>query len=135
MLFMVPKRQHRSARNRNRSWDSPTHVWVMSTRLAGLVVLAVFGLIVYAVLQQHCKALNREIGSLEVEQRRLMEDFARERVRWTQLKTPRNLDVALHRHGIAMAHPSPAQIVHMEAPTLPGPHRNPGERPVYASAR
>lgn len=106
--------QKRKARNKNRAWDAPTNVWVVPTRLAAIVVLVVFGVIVQAVLTHHCKALNREIAAMETAQRKLMEDLSRERVRWNQLKTPRNLDLALNRHGIAMNHPSPMQLVHME---------------------
>ena len=127
-------RHKRNPRNKNRTWDSPTHVWVLSTRLAALVMLIVFGVILQAVLTHHCKALNREIAKLESGQRKLVEDLSRERVRWNQLKTPRNLDIALSRHGIAMTHPSPLQVVHMTpSALLPGPARGGSERTVYAS--
>ncbi len=126
-------RKRKKLRNKNRTWDSPVHVWVMSTRLAMIVALIVFGVIVHGVLAHHCKALNREIGKLESEQRVLLENLARERVRWTQLKTPRDLEGALRRHGISMGYPSPQQVVRMTPSGSPERYWESTERPAYVS--
>lgn len=126
-------RHRKKVRNKNRAWDAPTNVWVISTRLAAIVVLLVFGVIVHAVLKHHCKALNREIAKLETDQRKLVEDLSRERIRWNQLKTPRNLDTALSRHGIAMNHPSSVQLVHMTPTATIDASRDPVDRTAYAS--
>lgn len=124
----------RRMRNKNRSWDAPTHVWVLSTRLAGVVVMAVFVLVVHAVLRHHCKALNREIVRLESDQRKLTDDLKKERARWGEMKTPANLVRALHRHGIAMEHPSPLQVVTVDPqPWVPRLRGEAVERPVYVS--
>jgi hypothetical protein len=127
-------KRRRKLRNNNRAWDTPTHVWVISTRLAGVVVMSVLVLVVHAVLQHHCKALNREIVKLESDQRKLTDDLKKERTRWSDMKTPANLILALHRHGIAMDHPSAQQVVYMEsAPRTLRPRGEAVERPVYVS--
>lgn len=126
-------RKRKRTRNKNRVWDTPTHVWVVSTRFAAVVVLLVFGVTVHAVLKHHCRALNREIGRLESEQRVLMEKLERDRIRWTQLKTPENLETALARHGVAMRYPAGAQVVHMMPGAVPGRYNEQKGRSAYAS--
>lgn len=127
-------KRKRRVRNKNRAWDAPQHVWVLSTRLAAVVVMSVLGVVVHAVLQHHCRALNREIVRLESDQRKLADDLKKERARWGEMKAPANLILALHRHGIAMDHPSPQQVVYMEsAPGLVRPRGDTASRPVYVS--
>ncbi len=126
-------RKRKRIRNKNRAWDTPTHVWLLSTRFAAAVMLLIFGFIVHAVLQHHCRALHREIGRLESEQRALVEKLARDRIRWNQLKTPGNLENALSRHGIAMGYPAAPQVVHMQPGSVPGSYREGVARAAYAA--
>ncbi len=127
-------KRRRRPRNKNRTWDAPTHVWVLSTRVAAFVLIVVIGVVTYAVLKHHCGALQRDILRLETEQRRLVDELKKERTRWSEMKRPANLVKTLYRHGIAMEHPSAQQLVYMEP--MPGWRRGPAEStgsPVYAS--
>jgi hypothetical protein len=129
------KARKRHVRNRNRCWDAPTHVWVLSTRLAGVVVLVVFFVVTRAVLRHHCRELNRDIARLESQQRQLLDDLKRERAKWSALKAPGNLVAALNRHGIATQHPAEHQLVLMTSgPAHPHPGGTPetAARPSYA---
>ncbi len=125
-------RKHRN-RNRNRSWDEPARVWAVSTRLTVFVLLLGMGFIVYGILGHHCRAIQREIASLELEQRRLTDELGRSRSQWVAMRTPRQLEEALLRHGLVMEHPTPRQMVAM-APGGPGlPRRSDTTVAAYAA--
>lgn len=66
----------------------------------------------YGMIRNSCDSLSNEV---EKERRRyadLMDEMQRERAKWDNMKTPRDLEARLLRHGIAMApHRSGQRIV------------------------
>jgi len=121
-------------KNKNRSWDEPVNAWVIPTRFATVIVAVLLCLVVHAVLQHSCRALNQEIARMEADQRVLADELKKERARWGQMKAPASLSRALNRHGIAMQHPAPSQMVHVNpiAP-MPGARHIDPDRPTYAA--
>ena len=112
-MAMIGNRKRKKMNGRNSSWDQPAQVWVGPTRLAGIVVLVFFAAVIYAVLGHQCKVLNREVGTLEIEQRRLSEELNRERARWSDTKSPANLDRALRTNRISMQNPTDKQLIYI----------------------
>jgi hypothetical protein len=82
-----------------------------------LVVVALLSL-GYLWLDCRCKALGRDIKSLEATQRDAGIRYEYEWCRWTEMKSPRNLERTLTAHGVGMALPRPQQVVHFSAGPL-----------------
>lgn len=70
-------------------------------------------------LDQNCSQQQRALNEKETELKALEEEYAREQVKWDNLTSPKNIDRALLRHGLAMDAPSAGQIVRMDAKGKP----------------
>jgi hypothetical protein len=87
-----------------------------ATPFAGVIVLlAVLGL-GYASLKCRCQALGRDIQAREKDQAVLEQRRQLEECKWSQMKSPGNLQAALKKHGIVMIRPNPGggQIIRMK---------------------
>ena len=77
-----------------------------------LIVIATLAL-AYVWMGCRCEALGREIKGLENEKGILYKKYLTEEYRWTQMKSPGNLERVLERHRLAMVWPKPAQVVRL----------------------
>ncbi len=75
-----------------------------------LVFVAVFGLS-YVWLCARCDMLGREIKCLEADQQAARIRLFNEEDRWSNLKTPSNIQRALERHKLAMSFPGSRRII------------------------
>ncbi len=81
--------------------------------LAVLVATLALG---YVCLKSCCEELGREIQSMECERAEMDKKLSIEEYRWTQMKSPRNLEESLAHHGIDMSWPRGDQVVRLSSP-------------------
>ncbi len=82
-----------------------------------LIVIATLAL-AYVWMGCRCEALGREIKGLEQEKTVLYKRYQNEEYRWTQMKSPRNLERVLAKHSMKMVWPSASQVVRLGGPDL-----------------
>jgi len=79
-----------------------------------LTVIATLAL-AYVWMGCRCETLGREINGLEREKTVLYKKYQTEENRWTQMKSPRNLERVLARNNMEMVWPRPSQIVRLRS--------------------
>jgi len=109
MLNLTLKRPKR----RNESWDHTAKVWLDPTPLAAVVILVFIGALTYALIGHQRKSLNSEVLDLERTQIRLNDELKRERYRWSNMKSPANMERRLRELRIPMQSPHERQIVYV----------------------
>ncbi len=83
----------------------------------GLIIIATLAL-AYVWMGCRCEALGREIKGLEREKTVLYKRYLNEEYRWTQMKSPRNLERVLAKHSMKMVWPRASQVVRLTGPDL-----------------
>ena len=101
------------ARRRNRNRRKRVDGFILPPPFVVLVLLAALLALVYVWLGECQKDLGRDLKALENELAVLRKEYVNEECRWTMLKSPRNLERELARHGLRMAFPRRGQIVHL----------------------
>ena len=109
MLNLTLKRPKR----RNESWDRSTDVLIRPTPLAAIAILIFIGALTYALCGHQRKSLNSEVLELERTQTRLSDELKRERYRWSNMKSPANMERRLRELRIPMQSPHERQIVYV----------------------
>ena len=90
--------------------------FIFPAPFAGIVsLIAMLGL-GYVWLGCRCEDVGREIKKLEIAREALNKKYLNEEYRWTRMKSPRNLEEALERHGIVMCWPVGRQLVRLRDP-------------------
>ena len=89
--------------------------FVFPVPFAGALIVVATLALAYVWMGCRCEALGREIKSLEREKSVLYKKYQNEENRWTQMKSPRNLERVLKRYHISMVWPKPAQIVRLKS--------------------
>ncbi len=84
----------------------------------GIVVVVVVTALVYSYLVYSCQVLGDDIKRMERQQIDLKNRYVNEEYRWTEAKSPANIDAALKRHNIVMTWPTASQVVHLNSPTV-----------------
>lgn len=90
-----------------------------SVQIGAVMVMAFAMVILYMLASSSCKQLEKTIREKERQLAKLEDEQKRESKRWTEMKMPENLEVALLRHGLAMKLPKTEQIVRMRADGRP----------------
>jgi len=84
--------------------------------LAGIIAL-VCGLgLAYVWLGCGCESLGRELKDLEGQRAVALKKYRNEECRWAWMKSPRNMERSLSRHGLAMTWPRRDQVVRLYDP-------------------
>ena len=106
-----PVRRRRIGKD-NRRWNDTLNAWSLPVNVALLIVLFVTVGVMYGVIRNSCESLSNEVEKEKMRYADLMDEMQRERTKWDNMKTPRDLEARLLRHGIAMApHRSGQRIV------------------------
>ena len=92
---------------------------------AGVAVLIVLVALIYVWLGCLCDSVGSEIAELESERGGLFKKYLNEEFRWTELKSPRSIEMALARHRVIMRWPAGGQVVKL--PDIPVSSEYPGE--------
>lgn len=91
-------------------------VVAQNTAYAGAILLMLFIMVIINMLaSSRCSQMMKSIGEKERALARLEDERARESARWEEMKTPKNLEIALAKHGLAMRYPKPSQTVRLRA--------------------
>lgn len=93
--------------------------FVFPVPFAGALIIVATLSLAYVWMGCRCETLGREIKALEEEKELLQKKFYNEEYRWTQMKSPGNLERVLAKHDIKMIWPSSSQIVRI-SPVLSG---------------
>jgi hypothetical protein len=91
---------------------------IISIPFAVIIFLAPTLCLGYLSLENRCEALGKELKALEsvIDNRHRQCQY--EESQWMRVKSPAEIDRALHRYGIQMSWPSEKQIVRMNAADL-----------------
>ena len=100
-------RTTRKKRNRRKRMDG----YLFPVPVASLLVIAAIAALAYLWMISRCEAIGAEIKALEAQEAELAEKFLNEELKWTRMKSPRNLEKILARNGVRMDWPTPAQTV------------------------
>ena len=84
---------------------------------SAIVAFAGVGLM-YVWLKCRCDAVGKEIQKLERERVELIKKQNSEQYRWTQMKSPRNVEQMLRRRSMQMDWPNSTQVVHLPTTAL-----------------
>jgi len=101
----------------NRKKRRSTRGMVPVPFIVAVVVVAVASL-AYIGLGLRCEALGCELKTLEAERADLTKQCLNEEYKWTQMKSPANLEKALKRYGINMMWPRSDHVVYLQADSL-----------------
>ena len=104
-----PSRAHSPARNSTRA--AANHNGLGVTAVVAAIVLVALASIPYLNYSNQIHALADSINRLEKEHKQCRIDLRNETLRWAELKSPENLELALHRNGTHMRRPTPDQLV------------------------
>lgn len=77
-----------------------------------LVVLSIISLC-YLWLRGRCESLGRDLKELEVRKATLQRAYLNAEYRWSNVKSPSNIDRALKVHGLVMGWPGKDQVVRL----------------------
>ena len=110
---MTARRGKRGRGRKNRKRHEPK-VGFPSPLAAILVAGAVLALL-YLWFCGRCDALGKELGRLERKQEDLRGRLLNEEFKWTNMKSPRNMEHLLARHKLAMSLPAERDVVRVKA--------------------
>ncbi|MDD5706772.1 MAG: hypothetical protein PHR35_12690 [Kiritimatiellae bacterium] len=108
------------------------HANVVPVPFIGAAVLIVSMAVAYVWIDTLCGTLGQQIRKLESKYEALDGECRREQDRWTAMKSPENIELALQRHGLNMALPRGEQLVRLSRQSQGGDYR-PADR--YAGGR
>jgi hypothetical protein len=106
----------RKRRNRKKDAESGVIVSPVAAILLGVAVLSLG----YLWVCGRCDALGRQITALEVRKTALHRQVLKEDYKWSRMKSPRNIERLLARHGLSMQWPAERDVVRIHA-DAPGP--------------
>lgn len=78
------------------------------------IVTIVIVALAYLISDAKCTQLGQEICKYEQSYKQFDNERIREQNRWSEKKTPENLDRALLNHGLAMGYPTASQIARVD---------------------
>jgi hypothetical protein len=87
---------------------------MISGPLAGILGLACAVALSYLWIQNRCEMIGRDLRKLENEKSALVKNLHNEEYRWTELKSPRNIEKALRKWNLEMGWPTAAQVVRVK---------------------
>jgi len=89
------------------------HGFVVPAPYAGAVVAGMLLALSYVWLGCRCDSLGKDIKSLEFERTEFKKQLLNEESRWTKMKSPGNLEMALAKRGIIMTWPRQDQVIRL----------------------
>jgi hypothetical protein len=98
-------------RKKNKKLDSAG--FIFPTPLAAILLMVAILSLSYLWICSRCDALGKRIGVLEKEVVLVRERRFNEECKWAKMKTPRNIEAKLRRHGLVMTWPSQDRVVHI----------------------
>lgn len=106
--------------------------FLMPAPVASVVVMLSVLALAYIWLGTRCESVGKAIKVLESEQIILKQELSNQRGKWAEMKSPRNLALALAKHGIHMTLPKGKQIVEIRGKFYEGWRDTFDDSPKYA---
>ena len=78
---------------------------------AGIIVFVVVSALAYVWLDCRGEAIGRQLKKSEMSRAELEKTAMNEESKWTQTRSPANIERSLARYGIVMSWPRPDQVV------------------------
>ena len=85
--------------------------YIFPRSFAGLILLASVLALLYVWLGCRCEGLGKDLRTLEVRNEQLENQQRTEVLRWSRMKSPRNIEHRLAMSGIRMTYPRRDQVV------------------------
>ena len=82
--------------------------------LAAVLALAAVVALSYLWVCGRCETVGRSIKGLEAELKEVQKRLINEQYKWSNMKSPRNIETLLKRHGMEMIWPDEAHIVRLQ---------------------
>lgn len=79
------------------------------------LILLMIGLLAlsYLRIHGHCEALGKRIRALEDEIVKIKKQRFNEECKWSNMKSPENMEATLRQHGLEMTWPDTDRVVHL----------------------
>jgi hypothetical protein len=106
-------------RKKNRRKDP--QVVVFPAPLAGVLAVAVVVALSYLWFCDRCDAMGTQIKSLEARKAELHRRVLNEEYRWSNMKSPRNIENLLQRFNLVMTWPEEQRVIRMRYRPEPEP--------------
>ena len=106
-------RRHGRVKNKNRTWDNTHNTWAVPIKTAVVIVIFTVCFVAIAAIKNDCDRIHSKIADQEKKQYELNNEYVREQNKWDLMRTPKNLELRLLRHGIAMTTPKSGQRIAM----------------------
>ncbi|MFC1499065.1 hypothetical protein ACFLS1_11440 [Verrucomicrobiota bacterium] len=98
-------------KNKRRNRKKNVNGFVLPAPFAGGVILVSTLALGYVWLNCRCESLGKELKKLEVRKTQLHDQYLTEEYKWTQIKSPDNVERELKKRNIVMNWPRRDQIV------------------------
>lgn len=106
--------------------------FIFPTPLASILMLITLLSLGYLWLNARCEAAGKRIKMLEQERVELRNRVLNEELKWTDMKSLRNLQSALNRHQIVMTWPSEDRVIRVPRPNRSLERDQPAQAEEYA---
>ncbi len=107
--------KRRRRRNRKKSAG-----FIIPKPLLSALAMATILSLSYLWMMGRCEAAGQRIKAMEQKRNELRNMVLNEESRWAAMRSPRNMEEALRRHGLVMTWPSEDRVVRRSSPSLPG---------------
>lgn len=101
--------------NKNRRKDKKLNTWAAPIRVVVILIFIALPCLVYAVLQNDCSSLERQIKQEEIRKIELEKNLKTETQKWINATSMNNVKHKLYKHGITMNYPAVGQRSTMTA--------------------
>lgn len=108
-------------RKQNRRKDPKSIVF--PAPLAGILTLVVVVALSYLWFCDRCEAMGRQIKTLEGQKAELHRRVLNEEFKWSNMKSPRNIESLLQRFNLVMTWPEEQRVIRMRYRPEPEPVR------------
>lgn len=109
------RRSNKKARNRRKRLNG----YYSPICIAGIMIAIVSAGVFKVWIETRCSSIGKEIKRLEQDAIVLKEKFLNEEMKWMRMKSARNLERVLVRHGIDMDWPSDGQVILLADASMP----------------
>ena len=98
-------------RKKNRKKESKG--WGGTAKFAAIMAAVFVAAFLYLCLYNRCETIGARIKGLEEKKAELRKRVMNEQYKWSNMKSPRNIEALLKRHNLAMGWPQETQIVRL----------------------
>ena len=117
---------------KKRNQDRTNRGFTFPLRYALLVAFIMVIAFSYLMLCTRCEAMGKKIKSLEREFADARKRQTNEEYKWSNLRSPANIEQALVRHQLAMYWPERTKVIHLSSPDVIDEQGNSTKKSIVA---